>query len=57
MKRARLSSEVVERIMFVRENNWVLHKYYEEVTGKKVEDVYLPVLKKDDADIGQNDRF
>ena len=56
MKRARLSSEVVERIMFVRENNWILHKYYEEITGKKVKDVYLPVLEKDEADIGQNDR-
>ena len=57
MKRARLSLEVVERIMFVRENNWILHKYYEEITGKKVKDVYLPVLEKDDADIGQNNRF
>ncbi len=43
--------------MYTRENNRLLHLYYEEMTKKPLADAYLPPLKDDDVDIGQHDHL
>jgi hypothetical protein len=67
-KRANLKQKVEQRIMFIKENLGILHKYYVTLAkGNKKKDwqyliememKYLPLLGKgdgDDIDVGQND--
>ncbi len=69
LKRANLKPKVAQRIMFIKENLGILHKYYVSLAkGDKTEDQqyliememkYLPLLGDgdgdDNIDVGQND--
>jgi hypothetical protein len=68
LKRANLKPKVAQRIMFIKENLGILHKYYVSLAkGNKTEDQkylikmelkYLPLLGEGDGDdiaVGQND--
>jgi hypothetical protein len=35
IRRAKLSSEIVANIMFLKENGWILEKHYSSITGKE----------------------
>ena len=48
-----MDPQLAARIIYTRENNRLLHMYYEQLTGLSLEDDYLPPLKDDDMDIGQ----
>ena len=39
---SRLKPEVVEDVMFCKENAHILQKHYEEVTGESIEEAVLP---------------
>jgi hypothetical protein len=67
LKRDNLKSKYAQRIMFIKENLGILHKYYVSLAkGDKAEDQqylikmvmkYLPLLGEgngDDIDVGQN---
>jgi hypothetical protein len=68
LKRVNLKPKVAQRVMFIKENLGILHKYYVSLPkGNKSEDQqnlikmemkYLPLLGEgdgDDIDVGQND--
>ncbi len=68
LKRANLKPKVAQRIMFIKENLGILHKYYVSLAkGNKTEDQkylikmemkYLPLLREGDGEdiaVGQND--
>ena len=52
-----MDPELAQRIMNTRENNRLLHMYYEELTEKPVADAYLPPLRDTETDIGQHDHL
>jgi hypothetical protein len=35
IRRAKLSSEIVADIMFLKENGWIVEKHYTTITGKE----------------------
>ena len=69
LKRASLKPEVVQRMMFVKENSSILHKHYENLANKEKNDdrkflveyemKYLPPLENgkegQQIDVGQSD--
>ena len=59
IRRSRMDPELAQRIMYTRENNRLLHMYYEELTEKPVADAYLPPspLRDTETDIGQHDHL
>ena len=52
-----MDPELAQRIMCTRENNRLLHMYYEELTEKPVADANLPPLRDTETDIGQHDHL
>ena len=55
--RVQQDPELAQRTMYNRENIRLLYMYYEEMTGKPLEDAYLTPLKDTDTDIGQHDHL
>ncbi len=49
------TSAALERLC--RENIRLLYMYDEDLTGKPLEDAYLPPLKDTDTDVGQHDHL
>ena len=68
LKRAKVKPELSQRMMFVRENCSLLHKYYEEIAKewKPEEDHWLipqekmylpPIYEEEETDVGQGDHL